>query len=86
MQPSALECLGTIDKLWIVLHGRTKWSTILNYLVFLIVGVRMEIRIILLIIIHYFVADLPTHGGPPCLFYPSPICVVPIVPILISSP
>jgi hypothetical protein len=86
MQPSALECLGTIDKLWIVLHGHTKWLAILNYVVFLIVGVRMEIRIILLIIIHYFIADLLTHDVPPCLFYPSPICVVPMVPILFSSP
>jgi hypothetical protein len=86
MQPSALECLGTVDKLWIVLHGHTKWPTVLNYVVFLIVGVRMDIRIILLIIIHYLIADLPTHGSPTCLFYSSPICVVPMIPILFSSP
>jgi hypothetical protein len=85
MQSSALECLGTIGKFWIVLHGRTKWLAILNYVVFLIVGIRIEIRIILFIIIHYFITDLPTHGGPPCLFYLSLICVIPMVPILVSS-
>jgi hypothetical protein len=46
--------------------------------VFLIVGVRSKIQKIF--------ADLPTNAGPPCSFYLSPICVVLMVPILISSP
>jgi hypothetical protein len=33
-----------------------------------------------------FVADLPTHGQPPCLFYSSQICVAPMVLILINTP
>jgi hypothetical protein len=39
--------------------------------------------------VHYFftfVADLLTHDSPPCLFYPSPFCVVPMIPIFVSSP
>jgi hypothetical protein len=55
-----------------------KCSVMLNYVVFLIVGVRSKIQKIL--------ADLPTHAGPLCSFYLSQICVVPIVPILVSSP
>jgi hypothetical protein len=33
-----------------------------------------------------FIADLPTHGSPPCLFYPSPFCMVHMVPIIINHP
>jgi hypothetical protein len=60
------------------LHGHNKCSGILNYVVFLIVGVRTKIQKIL--------TDLPIHATPPCLLYSSPICVVPMVPILVSSP
>jgi hypothetical protein len=42
------------------------------------------------IIIYYFfltfVADLPTHGSPPYLFFLSQICVTPMVLILINTP
>jgi hypothetical protein len=60
------------------LHGRNKCSDVLNYVVFLIVGVRSKIRKIL--------ADLPFHATSPCLLYSSPVCVVPMVPILVSCP
>jgi hypothetical protein len=32
-----------------------------------------------------FIVDLPTHGSPPCLFYPIKICMTTMVPILIIS-
>jgi hypothetical protein len=67
----------------IALRGHIKCSVVLNYVVFLMVEVRSKIQIILLI---SFIADLLTHGGPPCSFYLTPICVVPMVPILVSSP
>jgi hypothetical protein len=51
-----------------------------------IIGVRSKIRIIICICFLSFVVELPTHGGPSCSFYLSPICVVPMVPILISTP
>jgi hypothetical protein len=57
-----------------ILNAPTSWIV----LCFLIVGVRIKIQKIL--------ADLLTHAAPPCLFYSSPICVVPMVPILVSSP
>jgi hypothetical protein len=60
------------------LRGRIKCSAILNYIIFLIVGVRSKIQKILV--------DLLTHAGPTCSFYPSPICVVPMIPSLVSSP
>jgi hypothetical protein len=70
----------------IALRGCIKYSIILNYIVFLIVEVRSKIQIILLITFLSFIANFLTHGGPPCLFYPTSICVVPMVPIHISSP
>jgi hypothetical protein len=33
-----------------------------------------------------FVADLQTHGSPPCLFYSSQISMAPIVLILRNTP
>jgi hypothetical protein len=57
--------------------GCIKCYVVLNYVVFLIVGVRSKIQKILV--------DLPTHAVPPCSFYLSAICVVPMVPILVSS-
>jgi hypothetical protein len=70
----------------IFLHGHIKCSAILNYVVFLIVGVINKIQIILLSSFLSFLADLPTHVDTSCSFYPSQICVVPMVPILVSSP
>jgi hypothetical protein len=32
-----------------------------------------------------FVANLPTHASPPCLFYSSQICVAPMVLILVNT-
>jgi hypothetical protein len=70
----------------IALRGHIKCSVVLNYVVFLMVEVRSKIQIILLITFISFIADLLTHGDPPCSFYLTPICVVPMVAILVSSP
>jgi hypothetical protein len=67
---------GMDRKKWMALRGHIKCSAIFNYIVFLIVDVRSKIQIILLITFLSFIADLLTHGGPPCSFYPIPICVV----------
>jgi hypothetical protein len=76
---------GMDRKKWIALCGRIKCSVIFNYIMFLIVDVRSKIRIIVLITFLSFIANLPTHGGLPCSFYLTLICMVPMVPILVSS-
>jgi hypothetical protein len=49
------------------------------------IDVRSKILIIICISFPSFIVELPTLGASPCSFYLSPICMVPMVPILIST-